>query len=157
VLLVERVAVALDFLIEMGYDRTIEKINHVFHKLVYYNGAIRILVPVEEMDQYFSFRIEVTKLGQRYIISPQPGGDEELGRYGDTCGLIYKSVFDFMNNIDEKEFVTKISVLFPKVQPLVLFGRKKAMVELVELHKSLLETALANITPWLQQAEEDSP
>lgn len=156
-LLVERVAAAFDFLIGMGFMGSIEKINHVFHKLVYCNETIKILVPVEEMDQYFGFRIEVTKLGHRYIISPHPDGDKELERYRDTRGTIYKSVFDFTDNIDEKEFLAKISTLFPKVQPFVLFGRRKALVELVELHTSLLETALTNIIPWIQKDEEHSP
>ncbi|MDP3488482.1 MAG: hypothetical protein Q8S19_11235, partial [Bacillota bacterium] len=72
-------------------------------------------------------------------------------------GTVYRNIYDFAGGIDETGYRSRLEALARRKRPLVMFGRKKAMAELLELHANLLKEAIDNIIPWIHRDEEHLP
>ncbi|MDP3488484.1 MAG: hypothetical protein Q8S19_11245 [Bacillota bacterium] len=156
-LLYERIASTFNFLEERGFRLDIAKLTNVYYELTYHSEFMEVFFSVEEMEDYFYFSITLMKGGQRYSISLAPAREQELDSSKGIKDTNYRSIFDFTDIISQAEFDSRLRMLFPRVRPFTLFGGKRAMKELLDLHKKLLETALKSITTWLQQDEGHMP
>jgi len=155
--LLERIINGFSFLVQdRGFRMDIVKITHIYYQVFFRKDPIEIFFSVELMNDDFYFSITVMKCGQRYVISLMHEMEKELDERKGISGTIYRSVFDYVKNTDETEFRAKLRTLYRKTGLFVLFGKRRAQKEIVELHKSLLETALDDIVQWLEQDEVHS-